>query len=376
MLGAWPAALVWLLWATGPNALEYRASYFAQSTTVCCWMVALACLDDWVRTGACRAAITGAVALSVGACARPLTMLALVVPALVVAAVTYRKGGQVRCLPGAALVFAAMLTLVPVWSWNTVGRLDTTPYSLYADRYFPFDRPGWHFDARPPASPLPPDMVKYSHDLDSYFAAHRLDRLPAIATERLAQILGQSFPGWRVVLIPLVIVGLVTSRRVGTREWVVFGSAGLLFLLYLSFAHPPQWISYYLEAQFALYLAVGLAVSRLPARGVPLVAVVAAILAITDVAAAKRHRFDWQQRADAPARVFATIPAKRAIVFVRFGGNWNLAVSLIRNEPALSAAPVWVARDLGPHNEALRRIAPDRSVYSYDTASGRLEPLD
>ena len=51
MLGVWPAAVVWLLWATGPNALEYRASYFAQSTTVCCWMVALACLDDWVRTG-------------------------------------------------------------------------------------------------------------------------------------------------------------------------------------------------------------------------------------------------------------------------------------------------------------------------------------
>ncbi len=72
----------------------------------------------------------------------------------------------------------------------------------------------------------------------------------------------------------------------------------------------------------------------------------------------------------------ATIPAKRAIVFVRFGGNWNLAVSLIRNEPAFSAAPLWVARDLGPGNEALRRIAPERSAYSYDTASGRLEPLD
>ncbi len=26
MLGVWPAAVVWLLWATGPNALEYRAS--------------------------------------------------------------------------------------------------------------------------------------------------------------------------------------------------------------------------------------------------------------------------------------------------------------------------------------------------------------
>ena len=91
-----------------------------------------------------------------------------------------------------------MLTLVPVWSWNTVGRLDTTPYSLYADRYFPFDRPGWHFDARPPATPLPPDIVKYSHDLGSYFAAHRLDRLPQIVQERLTQILGQSFPGWRL----------------------------------------------------------------------------------------------------------------------------------------------------------------------------------
>ena len=75
-------------------------------------------------------------------------------------------------------------------------------------------------------------------------------------------------------------------------------------------------------------------------------------------------------------RVSSEISAKRAIVFVRFGGNWNLAVSLIRNESALDAAPVWVVRDLGPRNEALRRLAPDRAAYSYDTATDRLEPLE
>ena len=111
---------------------------------------------------------------------------------------TYRKAGQARCLAARALALAATLALIPLWSWNTVGRLDTTPYSLYADRYFPFDRPGWRFDARPPQSPLPPDMAKLSYDLGSYFAAHRLDRLPAIVVERLSQILGQSFPGWRL----------------------------------------------------------------------------------------------------------------------------------------------------------------------------------
>ena len=76
-LGVWPAVVVWMLWATGPNALEYRASYFAQSTTVCCWMVALACLDDWLRTQATKTAVMGAFALGVGACARPLTMLSV-----------------------------------------------------------------------------------------------------------------------------------------------------------------------------------------------------------------------------------------------------------------------------------------------------------
>ncbi len=376
IVGVWPGAVVWLLWATGPNALEYRASYFAQSTTVCCWMVTLVCLDDWLRTRRCRAAIIGALALGVGACARPLTMLALVVPAAIVVAVTDRKAGQSRCLAGAALALAATLTLIPLWSWNTMGRLDTTPYSLYTERYFPFDRPGWRFDARPPQAPLPPDMAKYSRDLGGYFAAHRLDRLPSIALERLTQILGQSFPGWRLVLIPLALIGALTARKFNTPERVIFGSAGLLFLLYLNFAHPPLWISYYLEAQFALYLAVGLAVSRLPARVLGLVAIVVAILAVTDVAAARRHRLDWQQRADGPASVFRTIPAKRAIVFVRFGGNWNLAVSLVRNEVAPDATPVWVVRDLGLRNNALRRLAPDRAAYRYDTATGRLEPLD
>ena len=376
ILGVWAAAVVWLLWATGPNALEYRASYFAQSTTVCCWMVVLACLEDWLRTRACGAAIMGAFALGIGACARPLTMLALAVPVLLVVAVTYRKARPTRCLPGAALALAATLMLVPLWSWNTVERLDTTPYSLYADRYFPFDRPGWHFDARPPEAPLPPDMAQYSRDLGSYFADHRLDRLPTIVVARLAQIMAQSFPGWRVLLIPLGLIGLITARRLGPTEWVIFLSAGLLFLLYLSFAHPPQWISYYLEAQFALYLAVGFAVSRLHVRVLAPLAIVAAVLAVTDVAVARRHRLDWQRRADGPASVFRTIPEKRSIVFVRFGAGWNLAVSLIRNEPALGAAPVWVVRDLGPRNEALRRFAPDRIAYSYDTATGRLERLD
>ena len=365
IVGVWPGMVVWLLWATGPNALEYRASYFAQSTTVCCWMATLVCLDDWLRTRRCRAAIIGAFALGIGACARPLTMLALVVPAAIVVGASDRKAGQSRCLTAAALALAATLALIPLWSWSTVGRLDTTPYSLYADRYFPFDRPGWRFDARPPQSPLPPDMAKLSRDLGSYFAAHRLDRLPAIAVERLSQILGQSFPGWRLVLIPLGLIGALTARKFHSSERQIFGSAGLLFLLYLNYAHPPLWISYYLEAQFALYLAVGLAVSRLPTRMLGLVAVVVAVLAVTDVAAARRHRLDWQQRADAPASVFRKISAKRAIVFVRFGGNWNLAVSLIRNESALDAAPVWVVRDLGSQNETLRRWRPtERPIHT------------
>jgi len=376
IVGVWPGVVVWLLWATGPNALEYRASYFAQSTTVCCWMVTLLCLDDWLRRRRCRAAIIGAIALGLGACARPLTMLALVVPTVIVVALKQRRAGQTRCLPVATMALAATLAFIPLWSWNTVGRLDTTPYSLYADRYFPFDQPGWRFDARPPEAPLPPDMVKYSRDLGSYFAAHRLDRLPTITMERLTQLLGQSFPGWRLVLIPLGLIGVLTARRFQTPERVIFGSAALLFLLYLNFAHPPQWISYYIEAQFALYLAVGLAISRLSARLLAPLAMVVTVLAVTDVAAARRHRLDWQRRADGPASVFGTIPAKRAIVFVRFGGNWNLAVSLVRNEAALDAAPVWVVRDLGPRNEALRRLAPDRVAYRYDTAAGRLERLE
>ena len=197
-----------------------------------------------------------------------------------------------------------------------------------------------------------------------------------IVLERLTQILGQSFPGWRLVLIPMGLVGLITARRFGTSEWVIFGSAGLLFLLYLSFAHPPQWISYYLEAQFALYLAVGLAISRLPARLLALVAIVVAILAVTDVAAARRHRLDWQQRADAPGERFRDDPGEasdrlRAV-------RWELESCGLADSKraALDAAPVWVVRDLGPRNEALRASGADRMAYRYDTTTGRLEPLD
>jgi hypothetical protein len=376
IVGVWPGVVVWLLWATGPNALEYRASYLAQATTTCCWMVTLACLDAWLRTGACRRAVTGAIALGIGVCARPLTMLALLAPVAVVVAVAQRRDARTRSLPAAALALTAILTVVPLWSWNTIGRLDTTPYSLYAERYFPFDRLGWKFDARSPSSPLPPDMAKYARDLGSYFAGHRLERVPAIVAERLTKIVAQSFPGWRVVLLPIGIIGLITVRRFSAMERVIFASAGLLFVLYLNFAHPPQWTSYYLEAQFPLYLAVGLAVSYLPGRAQWLIATIIMLLAIGDVSTARRHRVEWQQRADEPASVFATIPERQAMVFVRFGPEWNLAVSLIRNEPALDRAPVWVVRDLGPHNEALRRLAASRAAYRYDTATNRLEPLN
>ncbi len=372
-IGRWPATVVWLLWATGPNALEYRASYFAQATTAACWMVALAGTDAWLRRGSKASAMLIALALGLGTGARPLTMLALLVP--IVAVVATRRERDWRSLAAAGAVFVLILTVIPLWSYVTFGRLDITPYAIYTHRYFPFDKPGWHFDSSPPEAPLPVDMAKYSGDLGSYFAAHRLDRLPQILGERIVTIVAQTFPGWRILLVPVALLGLVTLRRFETLDAVIFSSAALLFLLYLNFAHPPQWTSYYLEAQFAMYLTVGFAVAQLRPRTVQLIAATALLLGSIDTNVAREHRHDWQRRADEPA---AALDAARrpAVVFVRFGPDWNLAVSLVQNPVSLDAAPMWVVRDLGSDNRRLRDRAPDRVAYLYETSSLRLTPLD
>jgi hypothetical protein len=50
--------------------------------------------------------------------------------------------------------------------------------------------------------------------------------------------------------------------------------------------------------------------------------------------------------------------------------------SLVENVPDLDRARTWVVYDRGVENEALLRLAPDRTPYLFDQARHSLVPLD
>jgi hypothetical protein len=93
-----------------------------------------------------------------------------------------------------------------------------------------------------------------------------------------------------------------------------------------------------------------------------------------DAWTASVHRARWHAHVAPAWAVISAIPGP-AIVFVRYRAGWNLAFGLVQNPVAAGTARVWVVRDLGPRNDALRALAPARVTYTYDTASGRLERM-
>jgi hypothetical protein len=78
---------------------------------------------------------------------------------------------------------------------------------------------------------------------------------------------------------------------------------------------------------------------------------------------------------DSFASQLRRIREQRAIVFVRYAPQHVDGLSLVRNEPALNDARVWVVYDRGADDERLMRIAPDRATYLFDEGSWSLRRL-
>ena len=163
---------------------------------------------------------------------------------------------------------------------------------------------------------------------------------------------------------------------------MAMASAVGLFLTHLIYPHPPSWVAYYLEVfpLFHVAAAAGLveALNRARVeRSVRLALLAPAlVMAVTDVYTAHVHRQRWQAHVANPQRVWASIPEAQAIVFVRFGPSLNLAFGLVRNSANLPAERIWAVRDRGERNEELRRHAPHRAAYLYETESMRLTKLN
>jgi hypothetical protein len=386
----WTALLTWWLWTTAWVTLYWSASYFSEVTSTATWLLAVWATLRWRDTNRTAFLMAVAAALAWGILTRPLTIAMLALP---VGIVVIRHAIQTeawKALAAPVLVAIAILAIVPLWNQHTLGDWRSDPYSEYSRIYFPFDKPGFGVDPTPPLRPLPPEIAavgEWSRQVhEPYVAA----AVPTALVERVLEILKWCAEGWRLALGVLILGGMLHAKRT---EAVGLVSIGLVLIAYLSFAHPPAWVVYYVDVLPVFYFLAARELgrvlqklsghgeevsSRWPASAANASLAVAILLVPLGVSDLLRVREAIDQRNTfhrAAGSALAALPSGKAIVFVSYPALHNPHLALTRNEPDLSGAPVWVVYDRGAGNGALRALAPDRAAYRLNVETMKIERL-
>jgi hypothetical protein len=384
------ALLAWVIWMSSPMVQRFMAGFYSESTTTACWLGGWLALLEWRDTGRRRWLVALALIIGLGAITRPLTMLVYAVPVGAVVGHDVVRRRAWRDLAAAMAAGCLVLAILPLWSAGTTGDPTRSPVGLYTQQYMPWDVPGFGFDSTPPARPLPPDLATLGQLFRPLHEMHTPAALPGILHLRTEIFLHGMWRSY-VVLMPLTVIGLLA---LAPASMLAAGTVVLLLLGYLGYAFSPAWTLYYLEAApvLAYFTAAGVAVIASTARRAPgwrhgrwrspalAGAIVAgtALLAIPGLRGAMyaryMHRAEIAYRQEF-ARALAGLPKTPAVLFVRYGPEHNPHTSLVRNEPDLPAAPVWVVHDRGAEENArLLALAPGRAPYLFDEARNGIFP--
>jgi dolichyl-phosphate-mannose-protein mannosyltransferase len=386
----WTALLTWWLWTTAWANLHWSASYFSETTSTAMWLIALWATLRWLDSGRRGYLLGVAAALAWGLEARPLTMAALALPLGFVIVRRVSAAGGWKTLAAPVVLGASMLALGPLWNQQTLGDWRRDPYPYYSRVYFPFDKPGFGVDPTPPLRPLVPEIAAVGERARDIHRPYRLASVPSAFVQRLIGILVWFSDGWRLMLGVLVVAAAV--RASGVERAGVFTIA-LLLVAYLTFAHPPIWIVYYLEVLPIFYFLAAREIGRIvhkfaapgsdasvrwPAPAANASIAIALLLLpfglsdVRRVRAANDVRGAFHRAAEA---AIAKLPPGQAIVFVSYPPSQNPHLGLTRNEPDLPSAQRWIVYDRGPLNEELRALAPGRAAYRLDAATMQVERL-
>jgi hypothetical protein len=98
----------------------------------------------------------------------------------------------------------------------------------------------------------------------------------------------------------------------------------------------------------------------------------AVLLARPDIQQVKEFGQRWSGYYRNLKQAFQSLPGNKVVVFVRYSPNHNPHHGLIRNEPDLDHARIWVVQDRNGENIKLLLAAPDRVAYLFDEASGQI----
>jgi hypothetical protein len=374
------ALLAWLLWCTSLPNLHFRAGYFANVTTGALWLISLALAWRWHRDGTRSQLGLLFVVLAWSVITRPLTGVALGLPLMLW--VLWRRRPDVSSITVAVAASGLVLLVIPLWSWMTLGSPLKTPYTEYARLYFPFDGVGFTFDDSAPARQAPPEMVRYGSRLAGYFRRHTPARLPETTLERLHALFTQSFAGWRLVLVPLLVIGTIVAVR--QRQWWLIISSicvMVLFVTHLTFAHPPEWTHYYFEGFPVAWVLVAVGAHAFAAwfrpPGALRVSVIGVlvVLSFSDLLLARASSRAWRYRVHtATARIETT--TQRAVIFVQPEAKWVSPFGLVRNSSDILEQPRWVVRDRGADNDRLLEQADGRRPYVMNLDTFEIRSLE
>jgi hypothetical protein len=380
--GPWIALVCWMLWLSDPIVLKFLPGYFSETTTALGWLTAFWLLRRWRSTNQARWLAWTGVAIGWMAITRPLTALAFAVP--VGAFVLVRAGRQRlwRHVLAAGIVGTVVVSILPVWNVRTTGKWGLSPVSLYTRDYLPFDKPGFGFDSTPPAVPLSPVTAEIYAEYQRYHIGYSLAQVPHAAAERLGFVASDEWAGWRIALVPLVLIGLATASA---ELWFAIACAVVLFVSYLSYAYYAGWTLYYFEAMpvLAFLAANGVAVCwRWIARRIssrPLTSTLAwgtpAALAALTIAALVtwRGKHIYYARYDtAFYSTIATAPFKAMVVFVRYDPKLTPHNNLVANSATLATDRIWIAMDDPANNAAVLRAANGRVPVLFEENGGRV----
>ncbi len=379
-LGSGATGLIaWLAWLSCTAALRWRGTWYSENTTgtlmLVGWWVLLR--EDWRRRD------LGLLGIVVGwlAITRPLTALAFAIPVGIV--LLHRARRRRRWAPLLIPVALGLLPVgvVPLWNWQTVGRMDQTPLGLYTRQYMPWDVPGFGPDTTRPLLASPPDQARVETIFANLRARHTVDRLPGILTDRVTTFVRLVWSGWRWWLLPLGVVGLLLLPG-----WLS-GTLLSQFALYGFFYHPPSWSLYYLELIpiMALALAMGLrwgfrmasrSEDRIGSadRGLCWFGMVVAAFVVTEMADAPGIGVSRVESVMALRQLTAALP-HGSIVFVHYSAGHNPHQALVTNRAPLADQPVLLARDLGAARDGEIARTLGRRAFVYRSLSRDLRPL-
>ena len=398
LTNGWIALLTWAVWTTARANFRFLPSYFSETTTVFLWLLGWWALYDWHLRPRRRTLIPLSLCIGWALITRPLTGLVFAVPAISVAVWSARRNGLLAEIRYAVLVGIAVISIIPLWSRFTTGRWSQTPQSLYTKTYMPWDVIGFGVDSTPPLRALPANQAPEIEGFMALHQSHTIGSLPHDAMVRLVSLDRDVFTGWRAGLVAYFVLGLFALSP----ALAIAGIAALLlFVAYLSYAHPGFWTLYYLEALpiAAVITVLGFALAvkwlrrnmeqggespgsatgqREGGEGAgSLVGIVLTFVLIVGSLPVVRAEREIHARAGAARQalweIMALLPTPSNILFVR--DERRTPRSMVTNDVDPAHARTWLAHDLGSENVRLQRVAPERTAYLFDVSKRTLIQL-